>query len=477
MAISFDQIPNTQRLVAFSTEIKATAGVAAPFQFKVLLVGAGSKDVEVTRFTTLENARSTFGDEQTYSMLKAFHDRNNHIELYGIQKAITTGTKAQKVITVSSAATEAGEIALYVNDIRIPVPVKQTDSTSMIAISIAAALKEKQLYGVIVSSDASTVTIANSYNGNYDLFVSQNRESTDVAPAGLELTVVSTAGVGTIDYGEVVSSLDEERYEIIVVPDKTKAVITDLIDEVAKRWNALSQLDGFILTSSIDTFANLVTLGETYNSQYLSILGVNGIETPSHILSSAATAVISTSIALDPARPLQTLEIPGLRAPRVKSRFLRSEGNSMLFSGITPLFVSPSNRLQFVNTITTYRTDSSGVPDLAYLNVASVFVYTRLRYEWNVATKQRYPRAKLVSNDSRPNPRQQVATPQSILVLFSQKARDWEGIAWINNSDALLASAAAEVNRENPNRVDISVDVRVVGQLEVLATQLGVRLA
>ena len=471
----FNEIPENQRLSIFSTELRARAGIASNPGFKVLLVGSGTQNVPISRIENLSSAENIFGKNQIYDMAKEFFELESQVELFGIQRTIAGGTASSVAVTFSGTSTSAGVLAIYINDKRLAIPIANGRASADVASDVKDFIDSSDL-NFTTTAVGSVLTITNTYVGNYEVFVSFNKFSTDVAIPGITQTAAPTAGTGSISYSNIVSNLDDQHYNLVVSPDSLKTTIDPLIAEMDNRFSADNQLEGMILICKIDTFSNLGTLGRSYNSQFVSLLGINGVETPSHLLAAAAASVWSNSLFSDPARPLATLNLGSLASPSAENQFSKSEQNSLLFSGVTPLSVNANSQLVFVNTISTYRTNDQGQIDISFLNVNYFFTYSRLRQEWNGKLLRTYPRYKIVSDDSRPNPGQEVVSPSQVLSLFSSEARRWEGLAWIQNSDELIRNSTAEINSLNPNRIDLFVSVKIVGQLEIIASLLTVRL-
>src|SRR3546814_4847627 len=76
-------------------------------------------------------------------------------------------------------------------------------------------------------------------------------------------------------------------------------------------------------------------LGDGRNSPHLTIMGAKGSPTPPWEWAAALASIAAYHLSIDPARPLQTLALPGVLAPLVNDRFTMSERNLLLFDGIS----------------------------------------------------------------------------------------------------------------------------------------------
>jgi len=103
----------------------------------------------------------------------------------------------------------------------------------------------------------------------------------------------------------------------------------------------------------------------------------------------------------DPARPLNTLALPGIEPPAVSQRATGNEVEACLYNGVTPLVVGPGEVVQIKRCVTSYTTSPAGIEDWAWLDVTSIRTmdYTRKAVRERLAL--RFPRDKLVPRTMR----------------------------------------------------------------------------
>ena len=74
----------------------------------------------------------------------------------------------------------------------------------------------------------------------------------------------------------------------------------------------------------------------------------------------------------DPARPRQTLALPGVLPPAPAERFTREERNLLLFDGISTLYADAGDVVRIERLITSYQESPTGEADISYLDIETV---------------------------------------------------------------------------------------------------------
>lgn len=308
-------------------------------------------------------------------------------------------TAATATITLVGTATENGEIDVSVGSKRkntLTVGIADTSTETDAASAIAAAITADLDSMVVASSLAGVVTLTSK---NVGAIYNALGIAVTVNVAGITATISAngfSGGSVNPDLSTVLDAIGDERYQTIVWGYDTDIdVLRDFLDA---RFNAADEvLDGVGMVASEDTYANLLVLGDSYNSQSLTILGIernpgstygDSFETPWSKISqigairalrrqpdaSIANYVISRNGALDsiggPALSSKPYANTPLRLlPTIESArgFDKLEINDLNDSGI---YVVGNNRA--ANTViigelvTSYKTDAAGISDLTY---------------------------------------------------------------------------------------------------------------
>lgn len=230
------------------------------------------------------------------------------------------------------------------------------------------------------------------------------------------------------------------------------------------------QLEGHAFAAARGTHAELTTLGNSRNSRHLTILGIGKSPTAPWLAAAVVGGVDAGEP--DPARPRQTLELPGVLPPADADRFMRSERDLLLRDGIATVYVQAGGVLAIERLITTYQTSPLGVADTAYLDVETLRTLAYLRYTVRARIALRFPRHKLADDGTLYGPGQAIVTPSTIrsemLVLF----REWEEAGLVEGFEQFKRELVVQRNASDPNRVDVLLSPDLINQFRVFAGQV-----
>ncbi|WP_303621294.1 phage tail sheath C-terminal domain-containing protein, partial [Herbaspirillum rubrisubalbicans] len=189
-----------------------------------------------------------------------------------------------------------------------------------------------------------------------------------------------------------------------------------------------------------------------------------------------AGAVSAYYLAIDPARPLQTLVLPTrLPAPAAK-RWLRSERNNILSYGGATTVVDNGGNVVIERAVTNYKTNASGTVDPSYRDIETMYTLSLMRYQVRARIAQRFPRHKLVDDTTPVAPGQAVAAPKDIKAELIALALDWVDAGIMENPDQFKSDLLVVRNKNDRNRVDVRLPPDLVNQFRVFAAQVQFRL-
>ena len=203
-------------------------------------------------------------------------------------------------------------------------------------------------------------------------------------------------------------------------------------------------------------------------------MGVQDSPTPPWILAAVTGAVDAAEP--DPARPRQTLPLPGVLAPAETDRYTREERDLHLHDGISTFIVDAGGRVLIERLITTYQVNAFSVEDTSYLDVTTMRTLAYLRYSVRARIAQRYPRYKLADNGTRFAPGQAIVTPNTLRAELIALFREWEEAGLAENIDQFKADLLVERNAGDPDRVDAIIPPDIVNQFRIFAGQVQFRL-
>ena len=430
MPVSFDQVPQNLRTPGSYVEFNNELANAASQSFKAFMFGqklasGGLPAGEPVRITNPLAAKAAFGQgSQLALMVGAFLAANAQTELWVVAlDDAAAGNAAACPITITTDATAAGTLNVYFGGERVRIGVAKDEDKATTASNLAAAINANSDLPVTAAVNGTTahqVDITAKHKGEFmngfDVRVNYYGEA---LPEGLTVTTANlTGGTANPDISTAIDAMGDAWFNWLVCPYTDTANLTLLKTELDSRWGALRQIDGRAFTAISGSHAQMGTFGDGHNSPQLSILGTGFSPTPPFVAASINAAVASFSLGIDPARPLQTLVLPGFKAPKVAQQLGQSERNLLLYDGISTFTVDGDGTCRIERQITSYQENSQGLEDASYLNINTPETLSRIRFEQRAMLAQRYPRHKLASDGNNIPPGQAMVTPKVVKGAF-----------------------------------------------------------
>ena len=260
------------------------------------------------------------------------------------------------------------------------------------------------------------------------------------------------------------------------MPWADAANLTAIETELETRWGPMVMTEGMAYVGARGTHSALGTLGDTRNSQYVSIIGAEGSPTPPHEWAAAIAGTAAFYGNIDPARPFQTLAVRNLLPPAIEVRHTREERDLLLHDGISTFTVDAGGVVRIERLITTYKTNAGGIDDPSYLDVNTLLTLAYLRYSLRARIQLKFPRHKLANDGTQFGAGQAIVTPKIIRAEIIALFRQWEEVGLVENIDQFKADLIVERDVTDPNRVNALVPPDIVNQLRVFAGQVQFRL-
>lgn len=407
-------------------------------------------------------------------MITAFKNANADTELWAIALDDSgSGVAATSTLTVTGPATASGAVYLYINGNRIQVSVASGDTATAIATNIVTEIGNNTALSVTAANTAGVVTLTAQNKGavGNQTTVQTNYNQGEALPAGVGVAVVAPNG-GTTDpvLANALAAMGDVQYNTIVTHLNDATSLTALEGELANRWGPMTQLEGQGFVGVNDTLSNTATFGTARNSQFLTIVGGGLSPTPPYVWASVAGAVDAGEP--DPARPRQTLALPGVLPPPPALRFTRTERSTLLHDGVATYIVDAGGNVLVERLITAYRLNAQGIADISYLDIETMRTLAYLRYSLRARVSSRYPRCKLADDGTSFGPGQAIVTPSILRADFIALAREWEAAGLVENVDKFKDQIIVVRSSTDPNRVDAVFPPDLVNQFRVLAGQI-----
>lgn len=479
--IVFNSIPIDIRTPGQFVEVDHTHAVKglASMTRRVLFIGnklAAGVGAALTlyRINSADEAAKLFGQGSVlHEMLKKARFANRESDFFAIGLADDAGgTAATKTVTVTGPATASGTIALYVNGQRLNVGVTSGDSATTIAAAIAAAVNAYADGPYTAASALGVVTLTHRHKGLFgnDCDVRVNYADDEALPAGTTVAVAAvTPGAGNPDVADALAVIADEAFYTIVTPYNDTTNVAAVEAELANRWGGMDMRTGHLFGGFAGTHSALTTFGSARNSAHDSFIGVKNPPQPAYVWGAVLAAVCEFNGAIDPARPFQTLVLPGILPPARADRFTRQERELLLRDGISTFTVDQGGNVLIESVVTTYQTNAYGVDDVSLLFLETKWTADFMRFAFRVDVALAFPRHKLADDGTNFDPGQPVATPNLIRSVNIATGRKLEKAGILEGFEQFkdeLRVVRSDVDR---NRVNAILPPNVVNQFRVFA--------
>ena len=482
--VSFNTIPANLRVPLFYAEMDNSKAGTFTATYRTLLIGQITNPLypdpnKAVLISSLAQAKSKFGPgSQLAQMVDAYLKNNVSVEFYALPIADpSAGAAASGSISVSGDATAAGTISLYIYNKLVQIDVADGDEAASVATAIAAAINADDDLPVKATAEETTVTITAKHKGTIgnDIIMALNLggdANGEETPAGLSLALTEFSnGAGNVELDEAIANLGDEQFDFVVSGWTIKSALDQLsayMNDKTGNWSYMKQKYGHVWAAHRATLAELQTFGSGYNDQHLSVMGITGTHSPIWEVAAAMAGAAATSIAADPARPLQTLTLEGIAAPEIADRFTVTERETLLRNGISTYNVN-AGKVQIDRVITTYQTNAYGQADNSYLSVETLYTSAYiLRYLRNIITSK-YGRHKLANDGTRFADGQAIVTPNVIRaeLITAYTALEYDGL--VEDVEAFKKNLIVERNPNDRNRIDVLFTPDYVNQLNIFA--------
>jgi phage tail sheath gpL-like len=284
------------------------------------------------------------------------------------------------------------------------------------------------------------------------------------------------------EFDTLIANMGEQEFEYVALPytDSTSLMAWEIEYGFSDtgRWGWMRQHFGHVFSARRGTYSDLVTFGLSRNSGVVSVMAFEE-ETPTPIyeLCAAYTAKAQRSLANDPARPLQTLQLLGTLPAPFQLRFNWLELNAMATSGLAIQKVWPgSGYPQIAREQTTYQLNLYGYGDDAYELVTTLATLALVLRNQRQAITSKYPRSKLADDGTLFGPGQAIVTPGIIRAELVAQARIDEYNGLVENIQQFKAHLLVERDPNNPNRLNVLYPPDLINQLRIFAVLAQFRL-
>lgn len=468
--ISFDTIPSSIRkpgvYMEFNTRL-AVRTLPGNLQ-KMLIVGqrlaGGTVAANVpTAVVSDADAATFFGRGSIlHRMCQAAIKANPYLALTAIavDDAVSSAA-ATSTIAFTGTATAAGLVTCNVGDSTLQVAVAVGDTAAVVATAVKnaiAALLDLPVSEAVVSGTITLTALNKGTLGN-ELKVS-------ATSGAVGITVAVTAFSGGLvdpDITAALAAVFAAGHDIICTPYATQASLTILRTHLDNVSNAVEKRGAIGIFASTASLATATTLAGQINSGRISGAILPGSTTPGYEIGAAYAAVVAFEE--DPARPLNSLALVPVSPPPVSSRLSRTEQESALNNGVTPLEVGPGEKVQIVRAITTYTLDANGITDVSMLDLTTIRTLDYVRKAVVTRIALRFPREKLSTR-----------TPPKVRSEILDVLTKLEELEIVEEVEANKPGLIVERDSQDANRLNAKIPTDVVNGLHVFAGRIDLLL-
>lgn len=487
MPVSFNQVPAGIRVPFLYAEFDNSNAVqgAGLQPYKVLMIGqklaAGTKAaLEKHLVTSFEQAKEYFGaGSQIANMAKAYFQANRINELHMIALDDDGASVASSgSLLLGGAVNKAGTLKLYIAGKRAQVGVAVGDTLATIVTNLAAVINADEDFLVTAAPNGVTaeqldLTAKNKGEDGNNIDLRMNYFFGDETPEGITTTITAmNSGVTNPDVQDAIDVAGDDQYLLWVTPYSDAANLLALETELADRFGPIKQNDGYHITGARGSLATLTTLGNSRNSQFTTIKRCSGPSMP-HEHSASMVGIIAAAAQIDPARPFQTLTLPGILAESESEKLTLEERNILLNNGIATDKVDSGGSVRIERVITTYKESPAGADDISYLDLNTLLTLSYVRYDFRNFWLLKYPRHKLANDGTQFGAGQAVMTPKVAKAEAIGRFRLWEELGLVENIDQFKEDLIVERNLQDPNRLDFLLPPDLINQLRVVGVKIG----
>jgi phage tail sheath gpL-like len=494
--ISFDNIPDTLRTPGAYMEIdnsRALKGLIAN-PHKVLILGQKHKTKGNAVLKTLYAisrdglADGYFGAGTNLArMCNVFKNNNPYTEVFGMALSGGTAT-ASAVIHFSVALSHAGgvvstnneQVHMLINGSRFDLPLVSGWSVGLLNSAFKALINANSYIPCVASTNAASALLLECVNsgeiGNvldvrFNYYEGQSNPTCFLDSILLSNFGVGGVGVGNPSIDDAWTVIGDEQFQHIITPWTSATNMGLLETELENRFKPMVDKQGHGYAGIRGTYASCTTEGNARNSPFTTLIGAYNSPTDPAEWGAALGAVASYNLNNDPGRPLQTLKLNNILPPPTQSRFIQSERNLLLYDGISTFLVDSTGNVLLERIITTYQTNSLGIPDASYLDIETLFVLNEIRYQYKARMITRFiaTRQKLADDTFPAQPGMNVVRPKdvkaetvSLFTLLQQKGL-------IENLDDFIKNLIVERNSTDVNRVNVLLPPDLINQFRILA--------
>lgn len=387
-SISVPGYSDSNRVPGFYFALDGSKANTASTTRRVLIIGQQlSRSTAQSGVAALSggqsDAISKYGaGSQLARMVTAYRQIDTSGEVWCLPLADpASGKPASGTITLAGTATASGTLPLYVEDALVQVSVTSGDTAATVAANAVVTLSAIADLPVTAKVAGSTITLTAKNSGatgnDITLGVALlGQMGAQSIPTGLTVTTANlSGGSGTPDtLATILAGLGNRVYDLFIHPYTDTGSLTAfkaLFDNMTGRWSPMEQLYGHGIAAIRGTYGQVTAAGLTLNDPHTTIMPISDSPSSPLVWAAQIGAWVAVTMRDNPALPVTGMALTVL-PPTDAGRFGRDEQNSLLYDGLSTHTVDDSGTVLIQRLITTYQTNTSGLPDDSYLGIETL---------------------------------------------------------------------------------------------------------
>lgn len=394
------------------------------------------------------------------------------------------GVQATGTITFAGAISAAMVLRFKIAGKQIRFNAAAAATMTQLATACAAAINADTSLPVTAGSALGVVTVTSRHKGevgnDIDLRVDTRAQP---LPAGLTAAIVAMAnGAGNPNLQTALDTVGDTWVTALQHPWNDATNMGIAAAWAADRFKAMGKKDVHVFCGKRGSFAALGTWGDLSNSPFLTDFGLDKSPTSSWIMSASLMGLCSFHLANDPARQIRSLVLPGVEAPDAADQFIDTERDLLLRKGVSTATCLDDGAVVISRVVTTYKVSTLNIADDAWMDIMVPATTSRIRYDWSAYVSLLYPRSKLVDDDAGASlvsradndedPGNAVVTPRRAHASWAARCRLYADRAWIEDVERTIKESVFQRSPDDKNRLESRQQIRIVGNLMVLAGSL-----
>jgi phage tail sheath gpL-like len=391
-----------------------------------------------------------------------------YIDLSLVPIADSGSSKAIGTIVCATTANASGYLDLWIGNYYLQVSIPDTTTANAAAALINTAINAiEHMLPVVSTVDTATVTLTARNAGTQGNQIAVAYKNNGIG--AMTFTVTQPTGGSTDpDIANSLTAIYGTKYDFVVVCNNDATNLGKLKAHMASVGSPQESRPAFGVFGYVGVKATLETLcGTTMNSENLTCgyhpytkTTENGHSLDFEIAAAYAAQIIAEN---DPAMPLNGNALEGIAPANSIDRVSRTQVESLLLNGVTPLEVGAGEQVRITRAITTYTKNASSIPDSSMLEVPVMRALHYGRYAIETDLSIKFAKAK---NTTKTAAKVKTSILNTIRILAELEI--WDNV----KSDELI------VQRDSVDyaRLNTFIPAYVVPGLHVIANEIALFL-